>query len=335
MSIDPSRSRPEPPRVNRRLAALVQWFDSDYEAGQVAKRSSPEKIDWVRCLPFVFLHLGCLGVLWVGWSGFAVGAAVVLYLLRMFAVTAFYHRYFSHRSFKTSRWAQFLFAVWGASAVQRGALWWAGHHRHHHRHSDKEADTHSPHRKGFLWAHLGWFACAKNFRTDYSRVKDFAKFPELVFLNRFDSLVPAALATGLFGMGWALDRYLPGMGVNGPQLLVWGFFISTTALFHFTCSINSLAHIIGKKRFETGDESRNSLLLSLVTLGEGWHNNHHHYMNSARQGFYWWEIDVTYYALKVMQRLGLIWELRPVPVAVYAQAKNAVSPARPKRGGRP
>ena len=227
-----------------------------------------------------------------------------------------------------------MFAVWGASAVQRGALWWAGHHRHHHRHSDQETDAHSPGRKGFWWAHLGWFACAKNFRTDYSRVRDFAKFPELVFLNRFDSLVPAALAVGLFGTGCLLERFAPGLGTNGLQLLVWGFFISTTALFHFTCSINSLAHIIGRKRFATHDESRNSLLLALVTLGEGWHNNHHHYMNSARQGFFWWEIDVTFYALKVLERLGLIWDLRPVPAAVYDRANRPAASRTSDRGTR-
>lgn len=334
MPIRSSISSRDSARGHGRLAALAQWFDSDYEAEQSATRESPDKIDWFRCLPFVFLHLGCLGVFWVGWSGFAVGAALALYLLRMFAITAFYHRFFSHRAFKTSRWAQLLFAVLGASAAQRGALWWAGHHRHHHRHSDKEDDTHSPRRKGFIWAHLGWFACAKNFRTDYSRVRDFAKFPELVFLNRFDSLVPMALAAGLFGAGWMLERFAPSLGTNGPQLLVWGFFVSTTLLFHFTCSINSLAHIIGKKRFATDDESRNSLLLAIVTLGEGWHNNHHHYMNSARQGFYWWEVDVTYYGLKVMERSGLIWELRPVPEAVYARAKAAPVSRKVGVGGR-
>ncbi len=316
----------KPSRVAGRLTALVQWFDSDYEGGVTAAQERSERIDWFRCLPFVILHLGCVGVIWTGWSWFAVGAAAALYLGRMFAVTAFYHRYFSHRSFQTSRFWQFVFAVWGATAVQRGALWWAHHHRHHHRHSDTEADAHSPRKRGFLWAHVGWFACSRNFRTDYTRIRDFAKFPELVFLNRFDALVPALFAIALFALGWILEVAAPGLGVTGPQLLVWGFFISTTALFHLTCSINSLAHVVGRQRFATGDESRNSFLLALFTLGEGWHNNHHHYMHSTRQGFYWWEIDVTFYTLKLFEKLGLIWNLRPVPERVYATAAATPSP---------
>jgi len=307
-------------------SALVQWIDSDYRADETETKSAAERIDWIRCAPFVVLHLGCLGVVWVGWSWFAVAAALTLYAGRMFAVTAFYHRYFSHRSYQTSRFWQFAFAVWGATAVQRGALWWAHHHRHHHRHSDKSTDTHSPRQRGFWWAHLGWFASSRNFRTDYTRIRDFAKYPELVFLNRFDALVPALFAVGLYGAGWLLELFVPALRTNGLQLLVWGFFISTTALFHVTCSINSVAHVMGRQRFKTDDESRNSLLLALFTLGEGWHNNHHHYMHSVRQGFYWWEIDFTYYALRVFERLGLIWNLRSVPARVYEQAQTKNAP---------
>jgi len=326
MSATTNNTRPS--LLRRGLSALIQWFDTD--CATTGADDNSERFEWIRCLPFIVLHLACFAVFWVGWSWFAVWTAVGLYLARMFAVTGFYHRYFSHRSFKTSRVVQFLFALWGATAVQRGALWWASHHRHHHRHSDKETDTHSPHRKGFWWAHLGWFACAKNFRTDYKRIPDFAKYPELVFLNRFDSLMPALLALTLYLTGWLLGEFAPGLGTSGPQLLVWGFFISTVALFHFTCSINSLAHVIGSQRYTTGDESRNSLLLALVTLGEGWHNNHHHYMNSTRQGFYWWEIDITYYLLKVFERLGLIWGLRPVPAKVYTQIEKGAN--RPRNG---
>ncbi len=322
----PTQPNLTPRRSSGTLTALIQWFDSDFDAGKTAARTEADRIDWFRCLPFVALHIGCLGVLWTGWSWFAVLAALALYLVRMFAVTGFYHRYFSHRSFQTSRFWQFVFAAWGGTAAQRGALWWAHHHRHHHRHSDSDQDTHSPGRKGFLWAHLGWFTCSKNFRTDYTRIKDFAKYPELVFLNRFDSLVPALFAIALFLAGWILEKTAPGLATNGPQLLVWGFFISTTALFHFTCAINSLAHVMGRQRFATGDDSRNSLLLALATLGEGWHNNHHHYMHSTRQGFYWWEIDLTFYTLKLFERLGLIWNLRPVPRKVYDQARNAAEP---------
>lgn len=315
-----SQTNRRPSRYSGIGAALAQWFDSDYHADETTGKATADRIDWIRCLPFGILHLGCLGVCWVGWSWFAVATAAFLYFARMFAITAFYHRYFSHRSYQTSRLWQFIFAIWGATAVQRGALWWAHHHRHHHRHSDKKTDTHSPHQQGFLWAHLGWIASSRNFRTDYTRIRDFAKYPELVFLNRFDALIPALFAGALFGVGWLLERTAPSFGTTGPQLLVWGFFISTTALFHLTCSINSLAHVMGRKRFTTDDESRNSLLLALATMGEGWHNNHHHYMHSVRQGFFWWEVDLTYYMLKVFERLGLIWNLRSVPAHVYEQA---------------
>jgi stearoyl-CoA desaturase (delta-9 desaturase) len=268
-------------------------------------------------LPFVFLHLGCLGVIWAGWSMTAVVVAVVLYLVRMFAITGFYHRYFSHKTFHTSRAAQFLFALLGATAVQRGPLWWSYQHRHHHKHSDEEEDVHSPTIRGFWWSHIGWITSGRNFPTDYSQVRDLAKFPELVFLNRFDSLVPFVFAVALFTLGHFLGEFFPSLGVTSWQLLVWGFFISTTVLFHATSSINSLAHLLGKRRYETEDNSRNSLFLALITLGEGWHNNHHRYMTAARQGFYWWEIDISYYLLKVLSWTGLIWNLKPVPLAAY------------------
>jgi stearoyl-CoA desaturase (delta-9 desaturase) len=310
-----------PSIATRCLAQFLLWFDTHASSSTSEATLNKDSVEWTRCIPFVVLHLSCLGVLIVGWSWFAIGLAAVLYFFRMFAVTAFFHRYFAHRAFKTSRWAQFLFALWGGTAVQRGALWWAGHHRHHHRHSDKETDTHSPSRRGFWWAHIGWFTCSKNFHTDYSQIRDFAKYPELVFLNRFDSLVPLVFAAGLFGIGWLLEGFAPGLGTNGPQLFIWGFCVSTIVLFHNTCFINSLAHIIGKKRFQTNDESRNSLTLALLTMGEGWHNNHHFFMNSARQGFYWWEIDMTFYVLKLFERCGLIWDLNPVPSRVYEQAR--------------
>jgi stearoyl-CoA desaturase (delta-9 desaturase) len=300
--------------------SLLRWFDT--EAGtEVEQQGEKQRTDWVRMIPFVGLHLGCLGVFWVGWSWIAVGMAATLYFVRMFAVTAFYHRYFSHRTFKTSRGIQFLFAVLGNLAVQRGPLWWAAHHRHHHRHSDEEADVHSPHQHGFYWSHCGWITCRSNFPTKRQFVKDLSKFPELRFLDRFDSLIPLLLAVFLFGLGHGLGIFWPELGTSGPQMLVWAFFVSTVVLFHCTCLINSLAHVFGKRRFDTSDESRNSFLLALITLGEGWHNNHHRYPSTARQGFYWWEIDITFYLLLGLARLGIIWELRGVPARVWRPGK--------------
>ena len=230
-------------RSSRVGRSLKQWFDADYGNGDVAAiRARPDRVEFVRVLPVLILHLGCLGVIWCGWSWTAVVAAVALYLVRMFAITGFYHRYFSHRTFNTSRPAQFLFALLGACAVQRGPLWWSYQHRHHHKHSDEEEDAHSPVRRGFWWSHIGWITSARNFPTDYTEVRDLAKYPELVFLNRYDTVVPILFATALFALGHYLGRWFPALGVTGWQMLVWGFFISTTVLFHSTSSINSLAH---------------------------------------------------------------------------------------------
>jgi stearoyl-CoA desaturase (delta-9 desaturase) len=302
-----------PPRKGASLA-LLRWIDSwagiDEPVASTAKR-----VDWPRILPFALLHVACLGVIWVGWSPVAVGVAVALYVVRMFAITAFYHRYFSHRTFKTSRAMQFVFGVLGNSAVQRGPLWWAAHHREHHQHSDTDDDTHSPTRHGFFWSHVGWITAKHNFPTRRERVKDLLKYPELCFLDRFDIVVPIAMFVGLYGLGAWLGAAYPELGTSGLQLVVWGM-ISTVVLFHATFTINSLAHVWGTRRFQTTDTSRNNWLLALITLGEGWHNNHHHFQGSVRQGFYWWEYDPSYYALRAMSWLGLVWQLNPVPAAV-------------------
>jgi stearoyl-CoA desaturase (delta-9 desaturase) len=301
------------------LKAVRQWADSDF-LPENQKTEEGNRLDFPRLVPYIFLHLGCLLVFLVGWSWFALGAALLLYLVRMFAITGFYHRYFAHRTFHTSRITQLLFALLGNTAMQRGALWWASTHRHHHAHSDSETDKHSPGQHGFLWSHIGWLTCRENFPTNYNKVKDFARFPELVFLNRFDFFIPIAYGAILWGIGTMLGKLAPGLATSGPQLFVWGFFISTVLLLHATLFINSLAHMMGKRRFDTTDDSRNSSLLAIVTLGEGWHNNHHRYSHSTRQGFYWWEIDVTYYLLLLMARLGLIWDLKKVPASVYEEA---------------
>jgi stearoyl-CoA desaturase (Delta-9 desaturase) len=309
--------------LNQILVTIRQWIDSDYfPEGSAAVRERPDRFELRRCLPFLVLHLGCLVVIWVGWSPIAAAVAVALYFLRMFAITGFYHRYFSHRTFHTSRGMQFILAVLGNTAVQRGALWWASVHRHHHQHADQEEDVHSPGLSGFWWAHIGWMTSSKNFPTRYEAIRDLAKFPELVFLNRFDLVVPLVFGFALYAFGAMLHALAPGLGVSGAQMFVWGFFVSTVVLLHGTLFINSLAHAFGTRRFRTKDDSRNNLLLALLTLGEGWHNNHHRYMSAARQGFYWWEIDVTFYLLKMLSWVGLIWDLKPVPRSVLEEVQE-------------
>lgn len=280
--------------------SVAAWFDGHARppGGEGARR-----IDPVRVLPFIAIHAGCLLVPWVGVSAGAVGVAVALYALRMFAITAFYHRYFSHQAFRTGRVVQFAFALLGASAAQRGPLWWASHHRHHHVHADEPADSHSALRHGFVWSHLGWFMARENFAVREDLVRSLARYPELRFLDRWDALVPLLLIAALWAAG-------------GAQWVVWGFCVSTVALYHATFSINSLAHRWGSRRYATRDASRNNWWLALLTFGEGWHNNHHHYPAAARQGFFWWELDLTWWGLRALAALGLVRDLKAVPAAV-------------------
>lgn len=278
-----------------------------------AVRTVREKVDWVTNIPYFAMHLGVFAVFWVGASPIAVGVAAFLFFIRMFAITGFYHRYFSHRTFRTSRAFQFFMGLLGTACMQRGPLWWAAHHRHHHAFSDEIEDRHSPRLLGFMRSHMGWFLTKSAAKTELHYVRDWAKFPELVFIDRYHLLSPLALTLCVTGLGMLLGRYAPGLGTNGPQMFVWGMVVSTVVLYHATYTINSLSHQFGGKRFDTGDDSRNNFWLALLTLGEGWHNNHHHYPSAVRQGFYWWEVDVTYYLLLTLSKVGLIRDLRPVP----------------------
>jgi stearoyl-CoA desaturase (delta-9 desaturase) len=308
------------------ITSVLRWFDSESGLAKISQ-DDEKRVDWLRIIPFIVLHGMCLAVIWVGWSWTAVMVALLLYLVRMFAITGFYHRYFSHKSFKTNRFWQFIFGAMGNASVQRGPLWWAAHHRHHHRFTDQEQDVHSPSRHGFWWSHIGWLTSRANFPTKYKYVAEWAKYPELRWLNRFDTVIPILLALALYIFGALLERFAPHLGTNGMQMLVWGFFISTTVLFHATVTINSFDHMYGSRRYNTPDTSRNNALLALITLGEGWHNNHHHFAVSARQGFFWWEIDMTYYFLVFMSWLGIVKDLRAVPEHVLNKNRiNANTP---------
>jgi stearoyl-CoA desaturase (Delta-9 desaturase) len=292
----------------------LRAVDRKQEPSVGARRTGVrERPDWLRLGALAFMYVGCIGLLWVGWSWTAIALAGLLYVIRAFGLTAFYHRYFSHRAFKTSRWFQFAGATLGCTALQKGPLWWAAHHRDHHRLSDREGDVHSPHVHGILWAHMGWFLTPRNNELRSRLVRDWLRFPELRWLERGAPFVAVVFGAALYGVGELLRLVAPGLNTNGPQLFVWCFFVSTVILYHATYSVNSLAHLMGSRRFPTADHSRNNLLVAILTLGEGWHNNHHFYPSSARQGFLWWEIDITYYVLLALQRLGLVWDLRAVP----------------------
>jgi stearoyl-CoA desaturase (delta-9 desaturase) len=285
--------------------------------------ATDEQFEWINLVKqgvFWSVHLACLLALWVGVSWVAVVVCLSLYVIRMFAITGIYHRYFSHRSYETSRVGQFLFAVLGTTAAQKGPIWWASHHRHHHRHSDTEEDIHSPIVQGIYFAHIGWVLSSQFVEPRLELVKDLLRFPELRWLEKYNLVPPVLLAVGTFFLGVYLEHAFPTLGTNGLQMLTWGFFISTVLLYHGTFCINSFTHLIGKRRFPSTDHSRNNLLLALITLGEGWHNNHHYYPGSERQGFYWWEIDISHYTLKALSWLGLVWDLREPPARIYQEA---------------
>jgi len=280
------------------------------------ERAPDERVSWLKSIPFILMHLMPFGLLWTGIRLRDLVLCFALYAVRMFCITAGYHRYFAHRTFKTSRWFQLLLAVGGASAAQKGALWWASHHRHHHKYSDEPLDVHSP-KRGFFWSHMGWIMCAKYEPTLTDKIKDFAKYPELVWLDRHFLVAPTLLGIAIYFLG-------------GPSALFGGFFLSTVMLYHGTFVINSLTHVWGKRRYATTDTSKNSFWLALITFGEGWHNNHHYYQSSANQGFFWWEIDISFYVLKVLSWFGIVWDLRTPSEKVLRSNLEAkpVTPAR-------
>jgi stearoyl-CoA desaturase (Delta-9 desaturase) len=273
---------------------------------------------YVRTTTVTFwgVHVAAVvGVILCGFSWSGVALALAAYFIRMFVVTAAYHRYFAHRAFKTSRWFQFVLALGAQTAAQKGVIWWASHHRWHHKHSDTELDVHSAARRGFWYAHLGWLMRPDWNDTDESAVSDLAKFPELRFLNH-----PAVAILPTVALALAF------LFIGGGYALAWGYFVSTVLLWHGSFSVNSIAHLFGRQRYATGDLSRNSWWLALFTTGEGWHNNHHHYQSSARQGFRWWEIDITYYVLRLLALMGLVWDLREPPRHIVDAPRPAALP---------
>lgn len=259
------------------------------------------RINWIKSIPFFVIHIAALSVLFFPFHWGYLALCIGSYYLRMFAITAGYHRYFSHRSYKMNRVGQFAMAFLGSTAVQKGVLWWAANHRFHHKNSDQPSDIHSPSLQGFWWSHVGWILSDNHEATLWEQIPDLAKYPELKWINRYCH-IPAIIYGSLFFL------------VGGWPAFLWGFIVSTVFLWHGTFTINSLSHVFGTSRYVTTDTSKNNFWLALLTLGEGWHNNHHCYMSSANQGFYWWEIDGSYYVLKMLAWLGITYDLRKPPL---------------------
>ncbi len=256
-----------------------------------------DRIDWLHSIPMILVHLAPLLAFWTGTHAIDWIMCFVLYFARMFFLTAGFHRYFAHRSYKLGRVMQFVMAFGGGTCAQKGVLWWAAHHRDHHAHSDTELDVHSPIR-GIWWSHALWFLSGAHKETKFDRVEDLATYPELRWLNRWWIVPPTMLGLACLIFG-------------GTSMLLIGFVLSTVFLYHGTFTINSLAHIWGSRRYDTADDSRNNPALAIITMGEGWHNNHHHAQWSARQGHRWWEIDMSWYILKVLSWIRLVRKLKP------------------------
>lgn len=274
-------------------------------------------------IPFVLIHLSMVLVFTVPFSWLLVVICLLSTYLRLFGITAGFHRYFSHRSFKTSRWFQFILALIGTTAAQHGPLWWAAHHRHHHRFSDTKNDTHSPVQNGFFHAHFAWLFEEKNKTIQTHYINDLLRFPELNFIERFYYGFVALYAVFIYGLGYLVESSFPQSQLTAYSIFVYGFLLSTVFLYHLTFSINSLMHLVGKRVYQTTDDSRNHFLLALLTLGEAWHNNHHRYPLSERQGFTWWQIDITHYILKFFEKLGLIWDIKTPPKIILIEGGYA------------
>ena len=281
------------------LAGLRAWLLSDKGMGKEMIPPSAKEVaysvDWVRSVPFIALHLMCFGDFY---SGLESCCSCRVYM-PVFCANVFHYWFLSSVFFTSNLQSKPFHAT--ASGFGRDLLcskrsFMVGSASSStsqvFRRSRRSAFP--PTNMAFFGVHIGWITDKRNFPTRMSLVPDLARFRELRFLDQFDLLVPASMGVGLYFLGEFLSSNYPALGTNGWQMLIWGFFVSTILLLHGSCMINSAAHLMGKQNYETGDQSRNSLILSLFTLGEGWHNNHHYYPATARQGFFWWELDVTF-----------------------------------------
>lgn len=267
-------------------------------------------------LRLALIH-GLVGfVYFTGVSHTALWVCGLSFLWRTIFLSVSYHRYFSHRAFETGRAFQCFLAVAGSICMQKGALWWASTHRKHHQYTDTHRDPHSPVAHGFWYAHIGWALHKDSLQTDYSKVKDFARFPELVWLNEKSDWVHALYALGLVMTGEVLRYTRPELGTSGPQLLLWGYLISGLMHLHTIFLVNSLGHLKGARPYtevessEAEDNSRNIWWLALLTAGEGWHNNHHAYPTSSKLSLHWWQFDLGWLVIRAFEALGLVRRVR-------------------------
>ena len=261
-------------------------------------------------VPLVGVHLALVGLFFVPVTWTAVILFIVVTRISGTGITVGFHRYLAHHAFKTSRWFQFALTAAGCVAMQKGPLWWCVFHREHHKHSDEPGDVHSPVLDGFWYAHFGWLVTQDLSQPNHDNVRDLARFPELVWLDRL-WMVPGILV--------ATACYL----IDGRSGLLWGFCLGTAVVFQVTFLVNSAGHLWGSQRFDTGDGSRNNFVIGVLAMGEGWHNNHHRAPTSARHGFAKYEVDLAYLIIKTFRALGLVWGVRQPPEAAMDAARGA------------
>jgi stearoyl-CoA desaturase (delta-9 desaturase) len=283
----------------------------------------------VTGLPVVALGL----VVWQVWGDFLRWSDVVvfaiMYLATGLGVTVGFHRHLTHRSFKTSRPIRAALAVLGSAAIEGPVISWVADHRKHHTFSDREGDPHSPHvghgggfrgaLKGLFHAHVGWLFIhtQRGARKRYAR--DLLADPVVSFVDRHF----LAWALGGLALAFALGYAIGGSFYAGLTGLLWGGGVRMLVVHHVTYSINSLCHFFGRRRFDTDDESRNLLWLSLFSFGESWHNNHHAFPTSAEHGLRRWEIDPSALVIRALERLGLVWDV--VRVDPERQTRKALA----------
>lgn len=267
-------------------------------------------ISYSNASRIILFHLSVVLVFISGYSFTALITFLILYLARLFVITGFYHRYYSHQSYQTSRWLQFILTLIGTSAGQQGPLSWATSHITHHQHADTRGDPHSPVLTSGLYAHIGWLMQKDALPTNDKLVKPFLKFPEIVFLDRYHYLGTTGLIISLALLGTFLSTHHPELGTSALQLVSWGFILSTLLILHGACLVNSVAHLYGYRRFRTTDNSHNVWWLFPLTLGDNWHNNHHHTPRSASFSYAWWEVDIIYLCILLLEKSGLVWNVK-------------------------
>lgn len=255
--------------------------------------------DWVTLLFMAAVHgIALLAFLPGNFSWTAVGVALLLHWVTgCLGITLGWHRLISHRSFQVPKWLEYFFLFCGALACQHGPIMWVGLHRHHHAHSDQSNDHHDS-NKGFWWSHMGWMLREVPAKQEISRfTRDIATDPVYLFFEKYFLALQILLGVLLYALG-------------GWSFVLWGIFVRMVAVYHCTWLVNSATHKFGYRNYQTDDKSVNCWWVALLTYGEGWHNNHHAFQYSARHGLKWWEIDLTWMTIRLLQRLGLAQKVK-------------------------